>query len=163
MTTSLRIISRSPAHTRRIGACLGTLLQPGDLLLLQGPFGAGKTTLVQGIAQGLGVRGHISSPSFALVNVYRAGDRQPGSLVYHIDLYRISDPEEALQFGLEEYLSGKGVTVVEWPERAEEVLPSEHARITMTFAGVRTRVLTIEASGERYVQLLKDFESRCCQ
>lgn len=161
MTTSLQVPSPSPAQTRRLGACLGKLLKQGDIVLLQGPFGSGKTTMVQGIARGLGVQGRVTSPSFALVNEYRADDDHQGVPVYHIDVYRISSAEEAVQFGLEEYLSDRGISLIEWAERVEAVVPEEHLRIVLAVAGVRRRILHFKAFGERYQKLLEEFAAQC--
>ena len=161
MTTSLPVRSHSPAQTGRIGTCLGRLLKPGDVVLLQGAFGSGKTTLVQGIARGLGVKGSVTSPSFALVNEYRADEAHHRIPIYHIDLYRISSAEEALQFGIEEYLSDRGVSLIEWPEIVEEVLPKEHLRIILRVTGARRRVFVMEALGRRYEDLLEEFAKRC--
>lgn len=161
MTTSALAVSQSPAHTRRIGACLGNLLRPGDVVLLQGPFGSGKTTLVQGIAQGLGILGRVTSPSFALVNQYRADEKHGGVPVYHIDVYRVSSPEEALQFGMDEYLTDRGIGLVEWAERVEGIVPEEHLWIGIQATGARRRRLSLVASGVRYEKLLDEFTRQC--
>lgn len=161
MTISLQLPSHSPAQTRRLGACLGTLLRPGDVLLLQGPFGSGKTTLVQGIAKGLGVRGRVTSPSFALVNEYRADESHMGVPIYHIDVYRVSTSEEALQFGLDEYLSERGISLVEWAERVEDVVPEHHLWVILRATGARRRLLSLRAYGERYERLLEEFRAEC--
>ncbi len=108
---ALLLTSRDPADTRRLGEALGAAAEPGDVLLLDGPFGAGKTVMVQGLAAGLGVAGHVGSPSFVMINEHRG--RLP---LFHVDLYRIEgrlDPE-TLE-ALEEYFGGDGVCAVEWP------------------------------------------------
>ncbi|MGQ9676882.1 MAG: tRNA (adenosine(37)-N6)-threonylcarbamoyltransferase complex ATPase subunit type 1 TsaE [Chloroflexota bacterium] len=161
MTISLQVPSRSPAQTRRLGACLGKLLRPGDVLLLQGPFGSGKTTLVQGIAKGLGVRGRVTSPSFALVNEYRADEYHMRVPIYHIDVYRIASPEEALQFGLDEYLSERAISLVEWAERVEDVVPEHHLWVMLRVTGAQRRLLSLQAYGERYERLLEEFGAQC--
>jgi tRNA threonylcarbamoyladenosine biosynthesis protein TsaE len=114
--------SRSPVETWRLGARLGRALAAGDVVALRGPLGAGKTAFAQGVARGLGVpaRTRVASPTFTIVNEH-AG-RVP---LYHIDLYRIGDPGELEEIGLREYLSGAGVAVVEWFERAPEAQPAE--------------------------------------
>ncbi len=111
-------LSQSPEETRRLGEKLGARLKPGDLVLLFGDLGAGKTTFVQGLARGLGVppETYVSSPSFALVHEYQG--RIP---LYHVDLYRLS-PEETEDLGLAELLS-QGAMVIEWAERLAENLP----------------------------------------
>lgn len=106
--------SRSPEDTQNLGRRIGRLLQAGDILLLFGDLGAGKTTLIQGIAQGMEVPPdqYVRSPSFTLINEYRG--RLP---IYHIDLYRIESADEMSDLGLEDYLFGEGVTLIEWGEK----------------------------------------------
>ncbi|MCF8720771.1 tRNA (adenosine(37)-N6)-threonylcarbamoyltransferase complex ATPase subunit type 1 TsaE [Nitrospina gracilis] len=106
--------SRSPEDTQNLGRRIGRLLQAGDILLLFGDLGAGKTTLIQGIAQGMEVPPdqYVRSPSFTLINEYRG--RLP---IYHIDLYRIESADEMADLGLEDYLFGEGVTLIEWGEK----------------------------------------------
>ncbi len=104
--------SRRPSETRRIGARLGRLLEPGDVLLLQGELGSGKTVLAQGIGQGLAVQEPVKSSSYVLLNEYH------GRLtLYHADLYRLDDPAQVAELALEE-VAAPGVLAVEWPERA---------------------------------------------
>jgi len=100
-------------------------LQPGAVLALHGELGSGKTCFVQGLAQAMGVRRPVGSPTFTLVNEYEA---TPCTL-YHIDLYRISGPQEALGLGLDEYLHGNGITAIEWAERVAVLLPSKTMHI----------------------------------
>ncbi len=115
---TLDFISHSEAQTRRLGARLGELLEGGETIALQGELGTGKTRWVQGVGQGLGVAQNVTSPTFTLVNEF------PGRLtLYHIDLYRINQAAEALAFGLEDYLYGEGVCLIEWAERVVEILP----------------------------------------
>jgi len=156
-TTLAGLLSRSASQTRKLGACLASLLKPGDLILLQGPFGAGKTVFAQGIAAGLGIEEAVTSPSFTLVNEYRRG-RLP---LFHLDLYRIGSPAEALELGLDEYLEGGGVAVAEWPDRVEAAFPHEHLLIRFAVADARHRELVFEARGERYRKLLHEFRVKC--
>jgi tRNA threonylcarbamoyladenosine biosynthesis protein TsaE len=145
----LALRSGSPAETRRIGARLGRLLQAGDVLLLQGELGAGKTMLAQGIGHGLKVREPVKSSSFVLMNEYR------GRLtVYHADLYRLNDPLEVADLALEE-VAAPGVLIVEWPERAWEELPAEHLLVRE-----RGRQLTLLPRGERYETLLRGLDAK---
>jgi tRNA threonylcarbamoyladenosine biosynthesis protein TsaE len=145
---SLVIETGSPAETRRVGARIGRLLQAGDVVLLQGDLGAGKTVLAQGIGQGLAVREPVKSSSFVLLNEYH------GRLsMYHADLYRLTDPAEVIDLALEE-VAAPGVLVIEWPERAWEELPPEHLLVRIEEAGAKERRLTIEARGERYEELV---------
>ncbi len=129
----LRLVTSSAEETQRLGAALGRLLRPDDLVLLQGPLGAGKTCLVQGIARGYGFTGRVISPSFTLANVYELpGGRPP---LYHLDLWRVKNPVEALGLGLDEYLAGTGPCVIEWPEVAETVLPRDYLLVRISLRG----------------------------
>jgi tRNA threonylcarbamoyladenosine biosynthesis protein TsaE len=112
-------------------------LKGGEVIALSGVLGAGKTQLVKGLARGLGYRGQVTSPTFTLVNEY-VGGRLP---LYHIDLYRIKTAEEAIAFGIEDYLPGKGVTVVEWPERIEALLPEGTQHWDIQVASLTERVI----------------------
>ena len=141
--------SRTPAETRRIGARLGRLLQPGDVLLLQGELGSGKTMLTQGIGQGLKVREPVKSSSFVLLNEYH------GRLtLYHADLYRLNEPSEVAELALEE-VAALGVLAVEWPERAWQELPTEHLLVRIEEDGAKERTLTLVPRGRRYEELLE--------
>src|SRR4051812_35178539 len=106
----------SPEETHALGAALGARLRAGDVVLLRGELGAGKTAFVQGLARGFGVpeSRRVASPTFTLVNEH-AG-RAP---LYHIDLYRIEDPSDLEEIGMRDYFSGRGVAVVEWAERLD--------------------------------------------
>lgn len=155
---SLDFISHSEAQTWRLGARLGELLQAGDVICLAGELGAGKTCLTQGIGQGLGIEGSITSPSFTLINEYR--QEQVRLPLYHIDLYRIGEAEETLTLGLEEYFYGEGVCVVEWADRAPEALPAEHLWIELRHIAETKRGLVMKAVGQRYEELLWEFRRR---
>ncbi len=153
---TLDIISHSPAQTRRFGARLGLLLQSGDLVCLEGDLGTGKTCLIQGIGEGMGVAGPITSPTFTLVAEYQPPP--PASTLYHIDLYRLDAPvEEALAFGLEDYLLGYGVCVIEWADRVLPILPEERLWISLRHLDVSKRGILLSASGERPRKLLQAF------
>jgi tRNA threonylcarbamoyladenosine biosynthesis protein TsaE len=119
--------SDSPQRTRALGRALGAAAQPGTVLALVGPLGAGKTELAKGVAEGLGVRSVVNSPTFILMNEH-AG-RLP---FFHIDAYRLSDPDEALAAGLLDERQGQGVTVVEWADRLGGVLPVERLELVLT-------------------------------
>ena len=103
----------SPLQTRRLGERMAQQLRAGDVLLLLGDLGAGKSELTRGIARGLGISGPIASPSFPIMNLYDTG-RVP---LYHFDWYRLESVDELYEMGLDEYLGGDGIAVVEWPER----------------------------------------------
>jgi len=140
--------TQSPAETKRLGERLARLLRPGDVLLLQGELGAGKTCLAQGIGRGLRVAEAVKSSSFVLVNEYH------GRLtVHHADLFRLDDPEEVADLALGEN-AADGLLLVEWPERAEEALPEEHLLVRFEVVDFKTRRITLSARGPRYEPLL---------
>lgn len=149
----LTLLSRSPSATRRIGAALGRLLRGGEVLLLVGDLGSGKTAFVQGIAQGMGIAGPLPSPTFTLVNEHAAPER--ALVLYHIDLYRLSSAAEALDLGLAELLGAPhAVCAVEWADRAPAVAPAEHLRLELTITGARRRRLRFRAGGPAHAALL---------
>lgn len=152
------LISHSPAQTERIGQRIGELLRPGDLLLLLGTFGAGKTHLVKGVARGLGAADLVTSPSFVLVNEYRAGVAHRGMPIYHVDLYRIADEAELPTIGLDELWSGDGVCLIEWPERAAAQLPAGHLAVYLQHLSETKRRLRLVPHGARYTQLVDTFK-----
>ena len=145
----MNIVSESPEETQRLGKELGRLAQPGDLFLLVGSLGTGKTCLTQGIAWGLGVEGYATSPSFVVINHYWG--RLP---LHHIDLYRLDSIDEVIELGLGDYLYGGGVCVVEWAEKALAVLPTEHLLIEMSFLSDTSRNLVLKPNGQRYLEML---------
>jgi tRNA threonylcarbamoyladenosine biosynthesis protein TsaE len=148
--TGLKFISHSQEQTQRLGRHLGELAQAGDVFLLTGNLGSGKTCLTQGIAWGLGVKEYAFSPSFVIMREYH------GRLtLYHIDFYRLDRIEEIADLGLDEYLYGKGVCVVEWAEKGMAVLPEEHLLINLSYISDTERSISFEPKGKRYTQLLK--------
>ncbi|MEJ2210857.1 MAG: tRNA (adenosine(37)-N6)-threonylcarbamoyltransferase complex ATPase subunit type 1 TsaE [Anaerolineae bacterium] len=153
---TLDVISHSPAQTRRFGARLGLLVRAGDLLCLEGDLGTGKTCLVQGIGQGMGVRAPITSPTYTLIAEYRPPPPAPD--LYHVDLYRLDAPEEeALALGLEDYMLGDGVCVIEWADRVASILPEERLWISLRHLDVSKRGILIQAGGDRARELLREF------
>lgn len=149
--TVVDIISHGLAQTRRLGAKLGPLLQPGDVLLLSGPLGAGKTSFTQGLADGMGITDTVNSPTFVLAREY--GGRLP---LYHMDFYRLERPTEPIELGFEEYFYGQGVAVVEWPDRASG-LPAEFLRVAFKLVSDTKRGLRFEPEGGRYERLILEF------
>jgi tRNA threonylcarbamoyladenosine biosynthesis protein TsaE len=154
MSATPLLRSGGPEETRALGERLGALLEAGDVVLLSGELGAGKTTFVQGLARGLGFGGSVSSKSFVIMGEY-AGR----VTLYHADLYRLEDPEQVWELGLEE-LSRDGVLVVEWPERAPEVLPEEHLLVEFVVLDEDRRELGLEAKGERAGRILAGLGER---
>ena len=156
---ALDVISHSPDQTRWLGSRLGRLVRPGDVILLTGIFGSGKTTLVQGIARGLGVTGYVQSPTFTLVHEHpgRTADGRPVTL-YHLDLYRLEGNEELVTFGYEDYFADPaGITVVEWPERLSAELPEEYLLVNLEYIADAKRRLALYPRGERYEALVEAF------
>ena len=153
--TPLVLRSHSARETARIGSALGQYAEAGDVFLLSGELGAGKTCLTQGIAKGLGVDEYVRSPTFVLVSVHQG--RLP---LYHIDIYRLDEVAEVVDLGLEEYLAGDGVSVIEWASKALEVFPQPYVLVTLTYEGENERLIQLEAMGERYESLLSQVEKR---
>ena len=145
--------SHSSEQTRRLGMRLGTFLQTGDVLCLQGELGAGKTTFVQGLSSGWGSLDAVSSPTFVLVNVYRRAD---GNQLFHLDTYRLESDSEAEELDLDTML-GSGPLVIEWPERMLGVLPLERLWIKLNYVDEDRRELTFLPVGKRYIDLLNEF------
>lgn len=154
---TIEVKSRSPEQTRRFGVRLGEALQPGDAICLQGDLGAGKTTFVQGIAQGWGSLDSVSSPTFILVNVYRRANGGTGGvaqpLLFHMDAYRLDSTPEAEELDLDSMLA-EGALIIEWPERMRGLVPAERLWIEFTHAGEEERELKFTARGKRYEDLL---------
>jgi tRNA threonylcarbamoyladenosine biosynthesis protein TsaE len=133
--------TQSPEETQSIGKQIGGNLQAGDIIALIGELGAGKTCLTQGIARGIGIASHevVNSPSYTLINEY-AGNIP----IYHIDLYRLEHHGEIVDLGLDEYLEGSGICIIEWADRMAELLPAKHIQITMTWTGESTRRIELQ-------------------
>lgn len=151
------LISNSAAQTRRFGYRLGLLLKPGDIVCLEGDLGTGKTCFVQGVGQALGIQGPITSPTFTLVGEYR-GLHQKMPL-FHIDVYRLANVQEAVDLGLWDYLYDDGVSAIEWADRIREELPQEVLWINLRhYLDQNRRGLLLEGYGERYQALLSEFK-----
>ncbi|HON42515.1 MAG TPA: tRNA (adenosine(37)-N6)-threonylcarbamoyltransferase complex ATPase subunit type 1 TsaE [Bacillota bacterium] len=152
MTETVRIISHSPAETIAIGCGLGKLLQPGDVLCLAGGLGAGKTCLARGIAIGLGAdEARVSSPTFVLAQEYRG--RIP---MYHLDLYRLTSAEEVEEAGLDEYVGGDGVAVIEWPDVYSPLLNMDRLTVEIRTTATFERELVLTPQGDRYRSILEE-------
>lgn len=155
---TLDFISHSETQTRRLGGKLGHLVEPGDVIVLNGDLGVGKTRWAQGFGYGVGVPSDevINSPTYTFINHY-AG-RLP---FYHIDLYRLADTAEADTLALEEYFYGDGVCVVEWGSRASNLLPPDRLEITLYHLADTKRRLVMKALGDgRASDLLNTFKHR---
>jgi tRNA threonylcarbamoyladenosine biosynthesis protein TsaE len=154
---SFKLNSHNPEQTQLLGNCLGQLAQKADVFLLVGELGTGKTCLVQGIARGLGVKEHAFSPSFVLLREYHG--RLP---LYHIDFYRLDYIEEIADLGFEEYLCGDGVCVVEWAEKALQVVPEDNLLITIHYvpASQTQRSICLKPRGKRYYELMEQLKKQ---
>lgn len=136
-------VTNSVAETRELGVRLAEKLKAGDVVLLEGELGAGKSELARGVAKGLGVQETVTSPSFTILNVYESG-RIP---LYHFDWYRLESEEELYELGMDEYLGGNGVALVEWPGRCPEAVPADCLLIRIAVEGENTRRIEAEACG----------------
>jgi tRNA threonylcarbamoyladenosine biosynthesis protein TsaE len=150
---ALGFVSHSTEQTRRLGARLSQLFEGGEVVLLSGDLGTGKTCLVQGIGWGLGVEEPIASPTFTLVNEYHGTQLD----LYHVDLYRIANVKATLTFGLDEYLYGAGVCAIEWPERVKELWPAEYLLVHLRHIDETKRGLTLHGVGSRYDRMIRRF------
>jgi tRNA threonylcarbamoyladenosine biosynthesis protein TsaE len=147
----LQVASAGVARTRALGRRLARFLRAGDVVLLQGPLGAGKTALAQGVGSGLGVEGPVNSPTFVLLARHDPPEGARGLPLYHADLYRLTSAEDVAELELGAQ-ANDGVLLVEWPERGLEALPPEHLLVVIELVegAARERRLTFVASGERY-------------
>ena len=182
---TLNIISDSSAQTQHLGMRLGELLRGGELILLNGQLGSGKTTFTQGLAKGLHITDVISSPTFTLLKEYRSqcqitcdgtdiADnviKQSGCAqskvhrLYHFDLYRLDNPDEIIDLGFEDYFynPGSGVCIVEWADKADALWPAERLSICLNALDEARRSLSFIATGTCYCELLRQFsEENVC-
>ncbi len=154
MASVLQIQSSGPRFTQDVGQIIGVHASAGDVFLLTGPLGAGKTCLAQGIALGLGVEGYVRSPTFVIMT------RHQGRLtLHHVDLYRMGSPAEAWDLGLDEQLFDEGVCVIEWADRAPEIFPEDCLWIDLDYGeDPHRRNITVEpgvaAEDSRFQELL---------
>jgi len=139
----LKVVSDSEEQTKQVGTQIATMLQPGSVVCLYGPLGAGKTVLAKAIAEALGVEQVVSSPSFVFVHEYQAEELP----VFHIDLYRIEDEADLTELGLDEYLTGDGISVVEWADRLGSDLPEHRIDVHIDFFD-DARTIEISVEGE---------------
>ena len=151
MPNTMDFSSRSPDQTRRIGAHLGGALQAGDVVCLQGDLGAGKTTFVQGVAQGWGSLDSVSSPTFIIVNEYGRAD---SNRLFHMDAYRLDSALEAEQLDLDTMLAD-GALLIEWPERIDGLVPVDNLWISLEHVVDDERKMMFKACGKRFDELLE--------
>jgi tRNA threonylcarbamoyladenosine biosynthesis protein TsaE len=150
-SSSPSFVSPSPERTEALGALLGALLQAGDVVLLTGDLGAGKTRFTKGVAAALGVRQAVTSPTFNLVLEYEAAE---GGLLRHFDLYRLEDTDELADIDYFGLIEGEAISVVEWGDKFSEALPLDFLSIAFEIGEGDARVLRLGAAGERGALLL---------
>ena len=141
----MKYITNSYEETERVAAELAKSLKGGEVIAMYGDLGAGKTAFVRGLARALGIEGHITSPTFTIMNAYNG--RLP---LYHFDVYRIADPDEMYEIGYDEYIGSDGVCVIEWAELIEDILPDEYIKVNIkkdSEKGDDYREITIENAG----------------
>ncbi|WP_425446301.1 tRNA (adenosine(37)-N6)-threonylcarbamoyltransferase complex ATPase subunit type 1 TsaE [Dethiothermospora halolimnae] len=147
----LKIITNNPQETENLGYKLGKTLEAGDIICLIGDLGAGKTTLTKSIAKGLDIDDYITSPTFTLIKEYEG--RYP---LYHFDVYRINDVDEMYDLGYEEYIFGEGVSIIEWANIIDDILPKEKLIIDIKRKDINKREINIYGEGNRYKEIIKE-------
>ena len=153
----LKIKTTSPEETFNLGQCLAKVLGPGQVVCLAGDLGAGKTLLVQGLAKALGIEGTVNSPTFTILNVYEASFP-----IYHFDLYRLDYAEELFDIGFYEYTEGRGLSIIEWPDKFPEELPDEYLWIDIKNGDdINERMLGVSARGIPYEQICEELKQTC--
>jgi len=153
---SLSFMTDSAERTFGLGAELAELLRPGDVVLLVGELGAGKTCLAQGIARGMGVREQVTSPTFTIMREYSG--RMP---FYHLDAYRLDGPADLYDIGVDEYMEGEGVLVVEWGDRVRDFFPPGYLEVRLDFAGgEEERLIRFLPGGDAWEWRLRGMPAR---
>ncbi|QQY80102.1 tRNA threonylcarbamoyladenosine biosynthesis protein TsaE [Keratinibaculum paraultunense] len=148
----VRIVLKGLKETEEFGEKLGSILKPGDIISLTGDLGAGKTTLTKSIGKGLGVEDYITSPTFTLINEYKGRIN-----LYHFDVYRLEGSMDLYDLGFEEYIYSDGISIIEWGDKIEEVLPKERINIRIEKgAELDERIIYIYGEGERFEQFIKE-------
>ena len=147
--SNLKLVTHNAEQTQKFGTAIGKLAEPGDIYLLIGDLGAGKTCLTQGIAYGLDIHEYTLSPSFVIMRELHG--RLP---LYHMDFYRLDNVAEISDLGLDDYLFGEGVCVIEWANKGLTVLPEDHLIIGIDYISDNERSFVVEPRGERYIQML---------
>jgi tRNA threonylcarbamoyladenosine biosynthesis protein TsaE len=153
-TCELTVETESAAETQALGEKLAGWLDTGEVLALAGELGTGKTVFTQGLARGLGIRAAVTSPTFVLINRYRAAD---GRVLQHADCYRLANaPLEMWDVGLTDLLeAGDEIVVIEWADRIPGLLPEEHLEVVFTYLDENRRRLCFTAHGARYIEILR--------
>ena len=148
--------TKSPEQTSELAVLLAGLLKPGMVICLDGDLGAGKTLFVKAAAKALGVEEEVTSPTFALVNVY-----QGKVLIYHFDLYRLQQVEQLADIGFDEYVNGDGISLIEWPNEFKAALPEEYLWIEIIRTADSERSWRFLPQGEKYDALSEELKRLC--
>jgi tRNA threonylcarbamoyladenosine biosynthesis protein TsaE len=143
--------THSSEETKRLALTLAPLLVPGDMLVLAGDLGAGKTTFVQGLAVGLGITDRVTSPTFILMKEYLGG-RYP---LMHLDIYRLNHIQEVIDLGYDEFLDPSYVVAIEWGNVVEALLPTDHLNVEFRHSGGDSRKITLEPRGPGWAMRLQ--------
>jgi tRNA threonylcarbamoyladenosine biosynthesis protein TsaE len=151
----LTLRSHSSEETKSLGNLLAPLLVPGDVLVMSGDLGAGKTTFVQGLAKGLGIVERVTSPTFVLMKEYQGG-RFP---LMHLDVYRLARVQDVIDLGIDEYLDPSYVVVVEWGDKVEPLLPQDHLTIDLLHEGGDVRNITLTGKGTPWAGRMASIKS----
>lgn len=140
--------------TEEFGIRFGKLLKPGDIVCLNGDLGAGKTTMTKSIGRGLDVEEYITSPTFALINMYKGR-----MVVYHFDVYRLENVDELYDLGFDEYFFGEGVCIIEWAEKIDRLIPEDKIIIDIKKTShPHERILHISGYGNRCEEIVKELK-----
>jgi tRNA threonylcarbamoyladenosine biosynthesis protein TsaE len=150
MLPAFDVFTTSPEETQALARRLGEACRGGEVFLLIGDLGTGKTCFTQGLAKGLGVEEYVHSPTFVLIAQYHGR-----FTVHHVDLYRIDSTPEAVDLGLDDYFNSSAVTVIEWADKAPQAMPPDHVRVEMRDAGGSKRRIAISAQGQKCQALLQ--------
>jgi tRNA threonylcarbamoyladenosine biosynthesis protein TsaE len=142
-------VSKSKEETRKLGALMAPLFKPGDVVLLEGDLGAGKTTLVGGVAEALKVQDDVISPTFNIMKCYFKGTLP----LYHIDAYRLEN--QNIELGLDEYIEGNGVCFIEWPQYIKPLIPEEKLEISLLNIGGDNRRITLKTDSQRLGKIIQ--------
>ena len=144
-------ITNTVEATQDLAYNIAKVLEPGDVLTLEGELGAGKTAFTKGLAKGLGITRNVNSPTFTIVKEYKG--KVP---LYHMDVYRLEDSDEDI--GFSEYFNGDGISVVEWAQFIEEYLPLDRLEIIIFYIDENSRRLELKAFGDRYINILNEID-----
>ena len=141
----MNFITNTVEETIELGKKIGRSLKPGDIVCIDGDLGSGKTHLTKGIALGLGIDDHITSPTFNIVNEYEGRIK-----LYHFDVYRVNDPDEIAAIGFDEYIFSDAASVIEWSDYIKELIPDDHIQINIANESETRRNINIQFFGKRY-------------